>query len=332
MRTNTAASAASAVSAARVFIKVLCVIFAAEAAVMFVLPVILPRTFPEEVRGIVDAFLLTVVSAPLLWWIIIEPILKEQGVRRRAELLLSQTEAKLHIAAEIQNKLLPKSKPVLPGTDIAAKLAAAESTCGDFYDFPSMPDGSVGIVIADVSGHGIDSALLVASAGAYLRAVCQNSEDVGDILTRLNEFLVEQSQEGRFITLFLGRLDPTTMSFSYAAAGHRAYHFDSDETVNMLEATGPALGLVAGDTVPSSGIISLQPGQTLLLVTDGIEESANREGELFGSNRVIELIQSHQKLSSQETLDLLYREARGFAAGSPQLDDMTAIILKVLDT
>ena len=100
--------------------------------------------------------------------------------------------------------------------------------------------------------------------------------------------------------------------------------------MSILEATSPALGIVPGATIPSSGPISLQPGQTLLLVTDGIEESATSDRELFGSQRVIELIQSHERLSSQETLDLLYREARGFASESPQLDDMTVIMLKVL--
>ena len=329
MQTNTAASA---VSAARVFSKVLLVIFTVEVAVMFVLPLILPRTLPAEVRAIVDAALLTATAAPLLWWIVIEPIIKEQEVRRQAELRLAQTQAKLQLAAEIQKKLLPKSEPVLPGTDIAARLTPAECTSGDFYDFPSMSDGSIGIVIADVSGHGIDSALLVASASAYLRALTRSSHDVGDILTRLNEFLVEQSQEGRFITLFLGKIDPSTMSLSYAAAGHRAYHFDTTETVSMLEAASPPLGLVPGVTIPSADPISLRPGETLLWVTDGIEESASPEQELFGSTRVIQLIQSHQRLSSQKTLDLLYREAREFASGEPQLDDMTAIILKVLDT
>lgn len=328
MQTN---APTSVVSAARVFIKVLFVVFIVEAAVMFVLPLFLPQTFPDEVRAVVDAALLTAIAAPLLWWVIIEPILKEQNVRQQAELRLAQTHAKLELAAGIQKKLLPRSNPVLPGTDIAAKLTPAESTSGDFYDFPTMPDGSVGFVIADVSGHGIDSAMLVASASAYLRALTRNSRDVGEVLTRLNEFLVQQSQTGRFITLFLGRIDPATMSLFYAAAGHQAYLFDSTGAPSVLEATSHPLGLVPDVNIPSSGLIPLLPGQTLLLVTDGIEESATPEGELFGSARVIELIQSHQKLSSQETLDLLQREARGFASGAPQLDDMTAIILKVLD-
>lgn len=327
-----AKAAALGMSSARVFIKVLFVIFTVEAAVMFILPLVLPRNHTEEFRAVVDAALLTAVAAPLLWWIIIEPILKEQLVRQEAELRLVQTQAKLQLAAEIQKKLLPKTEPVLPGTDIAAKLTPAESTSGDFYDFPSMSDGSIGIVIADVSGHGIDSALIVASASAYLQALTRSSRDVGDILTHLNEFLVNQSQEGRFITLFLGRIDPSTLSLSYAAAGHKAYHFDSTGKVSTLEATSPPLGLVPDLTIPTSGPIPLRPGQTFLLVTDGIEESATPERELFGSARVIELIQSHQRLSSRETLDLLYRKSRGFASDSPQLDDMTAIILKVLDT
>ena len=319
----------SAVSATGIFIKVLCAIFAAEAAVMLVLPVILPRTAPDEVRAFVDATLLTVVTAPLLWWLIVAPILKEQIIRREAERELFQTQVKLDLAAEIQKKLLSASMPLLPGADFAANLTPANSTSGDFYDFPTMPDGSICFVIADVSGHGIDSALLAAAASAYLRALTQTSQDVGDILTRLNEFLVEQTQEERFITMFLGRIDPKTLSLSYAAAGHQAYHFANDETVNMLEAGSRPLGVFPGITVPSSGLLSLQAGQTLLLVTDGFEESTNTDGELFGSARLIELVQSHPELSAQETLDLLYREARGFARGTQQRDDMTAIVVKV---
>jgi sigma-B regulation protein RsbU (phosphoserine phosphatase) len=318
----------SAVSAAGIFIKVLCAIFVAEAAVMFVLPVILPTTVPDGLWAIVDATLLTAVTAPLLWWLIIAPILKEQVTRREAERELFQTQVKLDLAAKIQKKLLSDSMPLLPGADIAANLTPANSTSGDFYGFPTMPDGSFCFVLADVSGHGIDSALLVAAANAYLRALTQTSQDVGDILTRLNDFLVEQTQEERFITMFLGRIDSATLSLTYASAGHQAYCLDS-QTVNILKAGSLPLGLIPGMTIPSSSPLSLQPGQTLLLVTDGIEESASPEGELFGKARMIELIQSHPQLSARETLDLLYREVRGFACEAPQRDDMTAIILKV---
>jgi sigma-B regulation protein RsbU (phosphoserine phosphatase) len=319
----------SAVSAAGIFIKVLCAIFVAEAAVMFVLPVILPTTVPDGLWAIVDATLLTAVTAPLLWWLIIAPILKEQVTRREAERELFQTQIKLDLAAKIQKKLLSDSMPLLPGADIAANLTPANSTSGDFYGFPTMPDGSFCFVLADVSGHGIDSALLVAAANAYLRALTQTSQDVGDILTRLNDFLVEQTQEERFITMFLGRIEPETLSLTYASAGHQAYCLDSDKTVNILKAGSLPLGLISGMTIPSSSPLSLQSGQTLLLVTDGIEESASPEGEFFGKARMIELIQSHPQLSARETLDLLYREVRGFACDAPQRDDMTAIILKV---
>ncbi len=317
-------------SVAAIFVKVLCVIFAVEAFIMFILPVIISPSISTKAHAFLDAFLLTVMSAPLLWWVIIEPILREQSVRKQAERTLFETQAKLQIAAEIQKKLLPDAMPVLEGADISAGLKPTEATSGDFYDFLTLPDGSMGIVIADVSGHGIDSAILVAAASAYLRALARTSNDLGEILALLNEFLVEQSEEDRFLTLFFARIDPEKFSLSYAAAGHRAYHFRGNRKVSVLNSTGIPLGLVPGIDIPSKGPIPLERGETLLFLTDGIEEATSPDGELFGSDRVKELIESHRNLSAQDTLDLLYREVRRFSGATPQKDDMTAIVFKVL--
>jgi len=313
-----------------VFIRVLCVVFVVETIVMYLLSILMPQSVPELLLSFIDAAILTVVAAPLLWSVIIAPILREHANRLAAERELSQTQAKLQLAAEIQMKLLPEAAPVIPGCDLAASLNSAESTSGDFYDFIPMRDGSLAIVIADVSGHGIDSALLVAAASAYLRALTSMLENVGDILTRLNEFLVARSRKGRFITMFLGRFDPATRSLSYAAAGHRSYLFEGQEQVTTLKGDAPPLGVLAGITVSSSRIDALKPGSTLLLLTDGIEESAAPGGEIFGRARVMELIQAHPHLSSQDLLDLLHEEARRFTGGAVQSDDMTAVALKVL--
>lgn len=318
-------------TATRVFVKVLCIVFVVEVIVMVLLPLIAPARFPTIVQACLDATLLTIFAAPLLLWVIIRPILVEQEVRREAERQLLATHARLDLAADIQRRLLPKSVPVLPGVDVAAKLTPAHATSGDFYDFLSFPDGSVGIAIADVSGHGIDSALLGVSASAYLRALTETIQDPGELLNHLNRFLVEQAQEGRFITMFLARIVPESMSLTYAAAGHRAFLMTDSETVEILDSTCPLLGIMPDIASSTSRSISLRPGQTLVFVTDGIEECTAADGKHFGKERMLALLHSTGSLSSNAMLERLFSETRKFTGGRSQRDDMTAIVLKIAE-
>ena len=254
-------------------------------------------------------------------------VLAEHNARLEAESALRSTQVKLRLAAEIQQRLLPKTEPILPGFDIGAILYPSEETSGDFYDFLALPDGSLGIVVADVSGHGIDSAMIMAATSVHLRWLVASSSDIGEVLARLNEFLVEWTPDGCFVTLFFARVDPRDRSFTYASAGHRGYLLDPTGAVKRLDGTCTVLGWQPDLTVPTEPPVEFRPGQTLLIPTDGILEAASPGGDLFGEARALELVRSNGTLSSRETAEKLYRSARRFAQDAPQRDDMTAVIL-----
>ena len=148
--------------------------------------------------------------------------------RKRAEKELLENKEQFRVAREIQQRLFPKSAPALAGFDIAGASYPAEATGGDYFDYLSMLNDRLGIIVGDVTGHGVGPALLMAETRAYLRVLAGRREDVGEILTRANSVLSEDVGNERFVTLFLARLDPSTRSLVYASAGHpTAYILDA---------------------------------------------------------------------------------------------------------
>src|SRR5882672_9710414 len=142
--------------------------------------------------------------------------------RKCAERELRENQEQFRVARDIQQRLFPKSAPACPGFDIAGASFPAEATGGDYFDYLPMLHDRLGVVVGDVTGHGIGPALLMAETRAYLRILARNREDVGEILTRANGILAEDVGSERFITLFLGRIDPKNRGFVYASAGHPA--------------------------------------------------------------------------------------------------------------
>ena len=144
---------------------------------------------------------------------------RDVSERKRAAAVTEQ----LRLARSIQQSFFPESSPTVPGFDLGGASYAAEETGGDYYDYFQMPGGLIGIVLADVSGHGLGPALVMSQTRAYLQALLPLGLDVGELATRLNDFLFADHQEARFVTLFLAQLDPRDGSFCYASAGHRCY-------------------------------------------------------------------------------------------------------------
>ncbi|QDV45022.1 Phosphoserine phosphatase RsbU [Stieleria neptunia] len=253
----------------------------------------------------------------------------ERSARLKAEQVNLETQAQLRLAGTIQQRLLPESAPLIPGLDLAGLSYPAEVTSGDFYDFVTMPDGCLGVVIADVSGHGTGPALLATETCAYLRALAETYSDVGEILTRLNKLLAPDFEDGYFVTLFLGRLNPTDHSFVYAGAGHQSYLLDADGHVKTLESTGLPLGLVDDAVIETSVPITLQPSQLILCLTDGIPEAAAGDSDYYGNQRALDLVKTNRQRPAAEIIEALCRDAQAFSAPDPQYDDMTAVVLKV---
>jgi PAS domain S-box-containing protein len=251
--------------------------------------------------------------------------------RTRAERELRENQEQFRVASEIQQRLFPKTAPEVPGFDIAGATYPAEATGGDYFDYLPMLNGCLGLVVGDVTGHGVGPALLMAETRAYLRVLAGRREDPGEILTRANGILAEDVGSERFVTLFLARLDPHTRSLAYASAGHpTGYVLDGrGQTKLTLPRTGVPLGMRSDTQYTSTSERQLERGDLLLLVTDGIEESASPEEQIFGAERILEVIRQNQAKAAREIVESLYQGARAFAKDNPQTDDATAIVVKV---
>ena len=251
--------------------------------------------------------------------------------RKRAEKELRENKEQFRVAREIQQRLFPKSAPVLDGFDIAGATYPAEATGGDYFDYLPMIGDRLGIVVGDVTGHGVGPALLMAETRAYLRILAGRREDVGEILTRANGVLAEDVGNERFVTLFLARLDHRSSSFTYASAGHPAgYILDSAGKISStMPRTGVPLGIRPDTVYASSPEISLKSGDIILLSTDGIEETMSPDNLMFGSERMLDVIRANQTNSSSEIVQGLYNAVREFSKNTPQIDDVTTIVIKV---
>jgi PAS domain S-box-containing protein len=250
--------------------------------------------------------------------------------RKRAEAQVRDNELQLLIAQSIQARFLPQHSPHVSGFDIAGKSCPAEFTGGDMFDYISMRDGSVGLAIGDVAGHGFAPALLMASAHAYLRSLAQTSSDVGEILGIANSILAHETADDRFVTLLLGRLDPRTRSFDYCSAGHpTAYWLDASGNIkSRLESTAMALGILPDSKFSTVGPLALVPGDVLLMITDGVLEAACPNGEPFGPQRTLETIRAHLDRPSSQIVEGLFRAVRDFSQREKPLDDITALVVK----
>ena len=256
---------------------------------------------------------------------------RDRTRHREAETTLHAANEQMRIAREIQQRLFPKDAPDLKGYDLAGLTESAEETGGDYYDFIPMSGGDYGLVVGDVTGHGIGPALLMAETRAYLRILAADFDDVSEILTRANRVLNEDTGSERFVTLLFVRFNPSACSLTYASAGHPpALWLGRDGKLKKeLKRTGIALGVRADTQYKVSEDLPLDSGDLLALMTDGVEESTAEDGELFGKERMIQTLGSHQVESAAEIVVGLHEAGRSHEAANHQPDDFTTIVLKV---
>lgn len=250
--------------------------------------------------------------------------------RRRAETVLQQTDEELRAARTIQQRLFPAGPPTIPGIDVAGASIPASTVGGDYYDYIPLRDGATGIVVGDVSGHGLGPALLMAETRAYLRALAETHNDIARMLTITNRWLTHDTAD-EFVTLFFGSIDPRTRTFTYAGAGHEAYLIDPAGGVRRLTSTCLPLGLADVLDMPCvcGSPVTLAPGQVILVITDGVHEARSPDGIPFGIERSLGVVRSACSRSAQEIINCLTRELRTHADSQPQEDDITVVALKV---
>jgi len=281
--------------------------------------------FSREIRKPDEALLATMRS--------ISSQISQFIERRQAERVLHERAREFALARQIQRGLLPRAAPTLPGFDIAGASYPTQETGGDYFDFIAMPDGRLGLAIGDASGHGIGAALLIAETGAYLHALAQVQADVGAILTLSNRRLVLEVAHDHFVTLLLARLDPRTRSLVYSSAGHPSgYVLDSRGKVKTtLPSIAPPLGIAADTDFGVAPALALEPGDLVLFVTDGVFEARSPGVGQLGHERLLEVIRANRGQPARDLIATLYQAVYNFAQPASLGDDLTAVVIKVLD-
>jgi serine phosphatase RsbU (regulator of sigma subunit)/anti-sigma regulatory factor (Ser/Thr protein kinase) len=235
-------------------------------------------------------------------------------------------EHELQVARLIQHTLLPKALPERPGWQLSAYYQPAREVGGDFYDFIELPDNKLGIVVGDVTDKGVPAALVMATTRSVMRAAAQRLESPGAVLERVNEALVPDIPVNMFVTCLYAVLDTSTGHLRYANAGHDLPYRRHVDEASELRATGMPLGLMDGMAYEEKETI-LEPGDTLLLYSDGLVEAHDRSGDMFGFPRTRELIGSFSE-KPDELIDFLLTQLSHFTGpGWEQEDDITLVTI-----
>jgi PAS domain S-box-containing protein len=241
-------------------------------------------------------------------------------------------ETEMRLARAVQQRFYRRTV-TLPGFDLCAGAYPADETGGDYVDFIPMPEDCLGIAIGDISGHGFDSALVMAETRAYLRAFAKTSRDLGEILTQVNRAILEDFEETKYVTLLLACIDPRNRSLVYANAGHVSGYLlrSSGEVGCVMESLSLPLGFFPNAQYSASNVLPLGSGEIVALLTDGITEmAAPEEVEFFEAKRAIRYIGDHRQESAEQIIEGLYQTARAFAQDQPQKDDISLVVFKVI--
>ncbi len=255
--------------------------------------------------------------------------------RLKAESLLfhQHLEMELDIARKIQQILLPRQIPSIGNVDIGTSSQSAKQVGGDYHDLIELPSGDLGIAIGDVSGKGMPAALLMANVQASLRRYSESTYSPGEIIYRINNSICpicQYIEEHRFITLFYGVLDSESKKLTYSNAGHNyplVFRADSG-ACEELESTGLPCGIME-DAPYDEAQIELKSGDIALFYTDGITEAMNPDGEMFGAERLKDVVLRNLRLDSSGLIASIHDELSRFVGDAPQYDDLTLMTLKV---
>jgi sigma-B regulation protein RsbU (phosphoserine phosphatase) len=209
----------------------------------------------------------------------------------------------------------------------------AFSAGGDYFDFLQLPTGPLGLVIGDVSGHGLDSAITMAQTRALVRAAARDHGDPAAILSDVNALLVPDLGDHRFVGMIIVEIDPRTRGFSYANAGHASgYLLDRTGRIKMeLASTGIVLGLFEDAVFATAHGPELECGDTFVLFTDGVTEAEALDGTMCGAEWALDIVRGNAHRSAAEILETLCEAVAALADGGGQHDDVTAIVCRVGD-
>jgi len=240
----------------------------------------------------------------------------------------------LQIAKEIQAWLLPAKPPKVPGLDIAFATQPANTVAGDYYDVFSRPASTSQpetflIAIADVAGKSIPAAMLMATFQASLKTLCTTAGSLPDLLARMNQYACSNSENGRrFTTAFIAQYDPASRGLTYVNAGHNAPILRRQSgIIERLQAGGVPLGILE-NTPYESGQVTLQPGDWLVIFTDGVIEAENDRSEEYGEIRLLTMLHANVQVAPDMLLRSIMLDLDHFVGNAPQHDDVTLMLLR----
>ncbi len=243
----------------------------------------------------------------------------------RTEQLMAK---ELQQAAEIQRGLLPTAAPNVSGFDIAGQNYPCRTVGGDYYDFLTFPDGRVGMIVADVAGKGMPASLLMSSLQARVQVLFEEADDLAAKVAKLNRIVKSNCPGNRFITFFICVLDPSTGEVRYCNAGHNPpLLVRASGEVESLPAGGLILGILPFASYDEGGC-RLDPGDTVVLYSDGVTEAASSAGEEFGETKLAEVVRNNAALTAPALLQTVLTEVNTFTSGAPAADDITLVIAR----
>lgn len=242
-------------------------------------------------------------------------------------------ERELQMARQVQLSLLPPEIPEATGWEFTARWLPARQVAGDYYDFILGQNGQLGMVVADVSDKGMPAALFMALSRSIVRASMDPALSPAESIQRANRLICQDSTSGMFITLFYALLDPQVGQVAYVNAGHNPALFfqrgkrPGQGAMSRLGRTGMALG-VEIDTPYEHRSLALNPGDFLVLYTDGVTDALDSQGQSFGMERLESLVLAHREETAQQIGDALENAIQSFTGGAPGFDDITLLIVR----
>src|SRR5215469_15265383 len=256
----------------------------------------------------------------------VEAALYEAETRHKLE----QVEHDLHIARSIQQSLLPKVRPQIAGFQVAGWNRTADDTGGDFYDWKKLSDGRWVVVLADVTGHGIGPAILASVCRAYSRASFNLRDNLETTVRNINQSFSEDVPEESFATFVAVVFEEASDQVELLSAGHGPLfiYSSANRSFQFLEAQTLPLGILPDMKGVQPIRIGMEPGDIVLLITDGFFEWENRAGELFGTQRLAEIVGRYSDREPEVIIAELYQAVLAFSEGTRQKDDLTAVLIK----
>jgi len=251
----------------------------------------------------------------------------KESVRRE-----EHTNREMELAAELQKRALPEHVPSIPGVEIAANSTPASAVGGDYFDFLSMDSQNNGFAIGDAAGKGFPGTILMTNLRSVFRITSQNEKDPGALLAKMNDFLCgdANSTNGLFMTFIYGTYNSPSRQFIYSNGGHFAPIVFKNHSKDFVsgEVSNMPLGIMPGLDYPTQSL-ALDPGDVLLLYTDGIIEARNKDAKLFGLHNLMNILRKSSEMPAQQIFQKIEEAVAAFVESEPPADDKTLVVIKV---